>query len=59
MVVVIFVEINYIVYKMLMEILSHKKKHGVFKFILDYKRVGYSYILSITKIPSKTSYHNE
>ena len=35
------------------------EKNDILKFILDYKRVGYSYILSSIKIPSRQSYHNE
>ena len=35
------------------------EKHGVFKFIVDYHRTGYSYIFSSTKIPIRPFYHNE
>ena len=35
------------------------EKHGVFKFIVDYHRTGYSYIFSSTKIPLRPFYHNE
>lgn len=35
------------------------EKHGVFKFIVDYKRVGYSYVFSSTKIPLRPFHHNE
>lgn len=34
-------------------------KHGVFKFNVDYHKVGYSYIFSSTKIPLRPFYHNE
>ena len=34
-------------------------KHGVFKFIIDYHRTGYSYIISSTKVPLRPYYHNE
>jgi oligosaccharyltransferase complex subunit beta len=35
------------------------EKHGVFKFIVDYHRTGYSYIFSSTKVPLRPFYHNE
>ena len=35
------------------------EKHGVFKFIVDYHRTGYSYIFSSTKVPLSPFYHNE
>lgn len=35
------------------------EKFGVFKFIIDYKRLGYSYILSSTKVPLRPFNHNE
>ena len=35
------------------------EKHGVFKFILDYDRTGYSYIFSSNKVPLRPYYHNE
>jgi oligosaccharyltransferase complex subunit beta len=35
------------------------EKHGVFKFIVDYHRTGYSNIFSSTKIPLRPFYHNE
>ncbi len=34
-------------------------KHGVFKFVIDYKRLGYSYIDVQTKIPLRPYRHNE
>ena len=36
-----------------------QEKHGVFKFIFDYHRTGYTYIFSSTKIPLRPFYHNE
>ena len=35
------------------------EKFGVFKFIVDYKRLGYSYIFSSTKVPLRPYNHNE
>ena len=35
------------------------EKFGVFKFIVDYKRLGYSYIFSSTKVPLRPFNHNE
>ena len=35
------------------------EKHGVFKFLVDYHRTGYSYIFSSTKVPLRPFYHNE
>lgn len=35
------------------------EKFGVFKFIIDYKRTGYSYIDSSTKIPLRPFNHDE
>ena len=35
------------------------EKFGVFKFIIDYKRLGYSYIFSSTKVPLRPYHHNE
>ena len=35
------------------------EKFGVFKFIVDYKRLGYSYIFSSTKVPLRPYHHNE
>ena len=35
------------------------EKHGVFKFIVDYHRTGFSYIFSSTKVPLRPFYHNE
>ena len=34
-------------------------KHGVFKFVIDYKRLGYSYIDVTTKLPLRPFRHNE
>ncbi len=34
-------------------------KFGVFKFIIDYERKGYSNIFSSTKVPLRPYYHNE
>ena len=34
-------------------------KHGVFKFVIDYKRLGYSYIDVSTKLPLRPFRHNE
>jgi oligosaccharyltransferase complex subunit beta len=35
------------------------EKFGVFKFIIDYHRIGYSYIISETKVPLRPFNHNE
>ena len=35
------------------------EKFGVFKFIIDYYRTGYSYIISETKVPLRPFNHNE
>ncbi|MCQ2815810.1 MAG: dolichyl-diphosphooligosaccharide--protein glycosyltransferase subunit [archaeon] len=35
------------------------EKFGVFKFVIDYKRPGYSYIITETKVPLRPYYHNE
>ena len=35
------------------------EKFGVFKFIIDYKRPGYSYIFTSTKVPLRPFNHNE
>lgn len=35
------------------------EKHGVFKFVIDYKRPGYSYIFTQTKAPLRPYHHNE
>lgn len=34
-------------------------KFGVFKFIVDYKRIGYSYLDISTKVPLRPYNHNE
>jgi oligosaccharyltransferase complex subunit beta len=34
-------------------------KFGVFKFIIDYKRLGYSYLDVSTKVPLRPYHHNE
>ena len=34
-------------------------KFGVFKFIVDYKRIGYSYLDISTKVPLRPFNHNE
>ena len=34
-------------------------KWGVFKFLIDYKRIGYSYLDITTKVPLRPYKHNE
>jgi oligosaccharyltransferase complex subunit beta len=34
-------------------------KHGVFKFVIDYKRLGYSYIDVQQRLPLRPFRHNE
>jgi oligosaccharyltransferase complex subunit beta len=57
-------------YRLQMKLLSSSKptyyisfrapdKFGVFKFIIDYKRLGYSYLDVVTKVPLRPYNHNE